>query len=288
MSGPMYTPFPKIVIRTPLFSVNKTNLSGCIENPDFREAIYIASPVLYDEMQKYLKGEITEAGERGRIESSLYRYLSRMTTRSTPFGLFAGCTVGNIDEETKIILTGTFNKHTRLDMLFLCTLSQELSKIPEIRNKVNYYPNSSIYPVGNKLRYVEYMYRKNERIHRISSVYNSGYLKEILRKAAKGCKLDVLLKYLTDNDIPDVDAGNFVNQLVESQLLESELTPSVTGEDYFGKIINILDGYNIQGKTVAALKEIQKNLSETNISGFDDFIIRNNINTCGQRNQYPI
>jgi len=159
----MYSPIQSFFVRTPhspFNSLKEESFETKILNLQVQEAIYIASPVLYVELQKYLKEKFTDKEEKQRIESSVYRYINRMSTRCTPFGLFAGCSSGVISGDITHISVGGFNRTTRLDMYFLCTLSQELSKLPEIKEKVKYYPNTTLYPLGKKYRYVEYKYIK--------------------------------------------------------------------------------------------------------------------------------
>ena len=259
----MYNLFDSFLIRTPRFSFNHfgtEQLEMQLLNQQVQEAIYIASPVLYAELQKYIAGTIKDTDEKQRIESSVYRYINRMSSRCTPFGLFAGCSTGSITGDTTNIIVSDYNRTTRLDMYFLCALSQELSKLPEIREKVKYYPNTSLYPVGKKYRYVEYQYKNSGRIHRISSVERSAYLDAILRMARKGVKTNELLTYLIENEIEREDALAFINELIDSQILVDELSPSVTGDDYFAQIIRILEELHISEGLLSALKEIQEML----------------------------
>ena len=137
----MYNYFNTFLIRTPYFSFNtlkETSLEIMIHNPEFQEAIYIASPILYAEMQKLLEGKKTNIKKTKKIELALYRYFSRMSSRCTPFGLFAGMSIGQITDDKTDIVLGDYKRLTRLDMHLLCTLSQELSKLPEIKWNINH------------------------------------------------------------------------------------------------------------------------------------------------------
>ena len=74
----MYHPFQSFFIRTPHSSFNslrEESFETKILNPQVQEAIYIASPVLYTELQKYVTGTIRDKEEKQRIESSVYRYI---------------------------------------------------------------------------------------------------------------------------------------------------------------------------------------------------------------------
>ena len=260
----MYNTFNMFFVRFPYYpfdSLEEESFETKILNQQVQEAIYIASPVLYAELQKYISGTINNPEERQRIESSVYRYISRMSSRCTPFGLFAGCSTGKTGDKTHIV-SGEYKRCTRLDMYFLCTLSQELSKLPEIREKVKYYPNSTLYPVGKKYRYVEYQYKKDRRFHRISSVERSVYLDTIIKIAKKGIKINDLLSYLNENDVEHDEAKGFIEELIDSQIIISELSPTVTGDDYFTGIIRSLEELNFNGILLSSLKEIHEMLRQ--------------------------
>ena len=268
----MYQSFNHFLFRTPLFSFDKLKkvsrekgeFTEILKNKYFQEAVFIASPELHKELLKYLEGKLTDKKESERLFDSLERYFSRMSTRCTPFGLFAGCSVGTIsnNEATTVILEDSIQRHTRLDMYYLCTLSQELSKIAEIKNNLTYYPNTTIYPVGNKLRYIEYEYSKKRRRHKISAVQQSSLLKKILKIAENGVKIAELSNYLITQDIPQEDALDFINELIDSQLLVSELSPSVTGDDFLDKIITILEALPVKSNILKQLNEIKTLLNQ--------------------------
>ena len=126
-----------------------------------------------------------------------------MSSRSTPFGLFAGISCGEIADKTNIDLPDISDnkRNLRLDMNYLVSLAIELSKIPEIKKQLKFYPNTSLYPVDDKLRYIEYEYIKSKRVHNIVAVDNSEYLENILKLAEKGKKIEQLSESLIDDEI---------------------------------------------------------------------------------------
>src|ERR1044072_246088 len=166
----------RLVLRTPRYPwtgyLSEVELKAWLDDDAFREAIYLASPVLHEECIKWKANLVTDRKAIEKISRSLGKYFIRMSSRCTPFGLFSGCAVVNWNETaTRLTVNDQkIGRHTRLDMHYLCTLSQELALLPEIRNHLRYFPNSSIYSIGDELRYVEYQYVNERRIHQISSV----------------------------------------------------------------------------------------------------------------------
>lgn len=228
--------FKSFIMRMPLYSFY--DITDPFFYLDFQEAIYIASPTLYKELIKYLTNTQIAEKEKKRILHSLERYLSRMSTRCTPFGLFAGCSIGEITESTEIVLKKSFIRKTRLDMHFLCTLYDSIIKIPEIRKEILFFPNTSIYSIGKKYRYIEYVYINTKRKYLITEIEKSQYIDKILKTAQKGATISTLTKVLVSDEISSEAASDFINELIDSQIILGELSQAVTGEDYLERVIN--------------------------------------------------
>src|ERR1051326_9554625 len=78
----------------------RTRLQSLVQRPEVQEAIWLASPDLMESLSRWWSDPESEKGQR--LEMAVYRYVARMTSRSTPFGLFAGCSVGRIGEGTRL------------------------------------------------------------------------------------------------------------------------------------------------------------------------------------------
>lgn len=271
----MYQPFEKIIFRTPAFSIEKwqsyiseiqnKNYDNILTDNYFLEAIFIASPVLFDEIGKYKTGKLPQKEEK-RLFSSLLRYLTRMSWRCTPFGLFSGCSIGKLSENTNVILLEkqNFKRITRLDMNYLCALIQNISQKEEIKFRLKYYPNTSLYTIGNWWRYVEYKFQNTHRKHSIISVDNSDYLNVVLHSAENGQTINFLANLLVKDDISFEDAKEFVLELIDNQILVSELEPMITGEDVLDTLTEKLFVINKDFSLINQLIEIQKLLKEIN------------------------
>jgi lantibiotic biosynthesis protein len=69
---------------------------------EVREALFVASPGLEEQLDRWSRDAESETGRK--IERSLARYFLRMAGRATPFGLFAGCSVGEMGDTTRLIV----------------------------------------------------------------------------------------------------------------------------------------------------------------------------------------
>jgi hypothetical protein len=250
----MYNSFPNFVLRAPLLSfssfeelTSKQNISDddfkkLFDKAEIKEAIFLATPVLFNELEKWLDNRIEDQGKIEKLKYSLLKYISRMSSRCTPFGLFAGCVVGEFDVETNIILDSISNnkRHTKLDMNYLVALSQNLVKIENIKKQILFFPNTSIYKSGGQLRYVEYEYINSVRQHNIMAVDDSIYLQKILKATERGKSMNEIIDLLVDDDNSFDEVTDFVEELISSQILISELEPSASGPEFLDHIKSVL------------------------------------------------
>lgn len=245
-----YRYFNSYCLRNPLFPfsffenltknerIEYDDLVQIWENNTIKEALFLASPVLYAELHKSFN-HVTITKNITKVHESFIKYLTRIATRCTPFGLFAGCSLGKITNNTAIKLNAisSFKRSTRFDMNVLVEFSQKLSENPAIKKQLLFYPNSSLYKAGNHLRYIEYTYIKNRRIHSIEAVDPTDYLTKILNFCNTGKRLSEIANILVSNEITIKEATAFVDELVENQLLVNELEPSVSGDDFLKQLI---------------------------------------------------
>ena len=86
---------PEFILRRPMldYSDRKLDVMEAAKNPSFREALYYASPKLYEELLKFDEGKLSPK-DTERMRRTLYKYYSRMCYRCTPFGSFSLCGVG--------------------------------------------------------------------------------------------------------------------------------------------------------------------------------------------------
>ncbi|MEO8516317.1 MAG: lantibiotic dehydratase family protein, partial [Flavobacterium sp.] len=256
-------PFSEYVLRTPLFSLDSyiDLLNGYtlekalayLENPFFKEAIYLASPellILFNRLKEH--PETLSQEKRVGLEFTLLKYISRISSRCTPFGLFAGCTVGGFSSETNIELKSyhQFERFTQFDTHFWIGFLQKIEKQKEYIHSLTYYPNNSIYSFGDFYRYIEYKYQDNKREHSISAILKSPVLEQVLQQVQKGSSVNEIVSHIADES-ERKEALLFIYQLIDFQFLVSELEAGVTGNDEMERVLNII-------KKIPSSENIQK------------------------------
>ena len=253
------------IFRTPILSLNNKQIQNmslldcCVlDNKLLFESTYLASPELSNLIGQ--NGKVKPLHDKLiKLQISILKYYIRMSTRCTPFGLFAGCGTGEIGEKSNIELSSVdnFRSNTRLDMNYLCALIKDVANIDNIKKQALYYPNTSLYLSGSDLRYTEYRFFKARRKYSISQVEQTGYLQEVLQKANNGATIDDLANLLIDEDITIEEAREFINELINNQILISELEPPVTGDELLGQFIGKLKKFRETEEIIVSLKKLE-------------------------------
>lgn len=299
--------FSSFIIRTPAYSIdfykNLTKersiepnaIKELVKDSQVNEALYLASPELYSEIQKWCEQEDYVIYKSEKIKLSVLKYLIRMSTRCTPFGLFAACGSGKLSDATKIIIDNNFTannnpfyRKTRLDMQFVANLYSKLAADVTIQDQLLFYPNSTLYQLGEFYRYVEYTLEDNKRKYSLEALKRTDYLDLIVQKASNGISKEELACCLITESISKNDALEFIEELISNQILISELEPQLTGSssenNLIGKVkkesettikfetlINEIEGELVKidaklGNDVSYYEDIIESLSKTKIS----------------------
>lgn len=273
MSKFPYKALEKFVLRTPSKSlsflrqlIDKENipekdLKEVCSDLYFQEALFLASPSLYNALIQWLGGKNLDKEKTEKLKNSLLKYISRMSTRCTPFGLFAGYSLGQFADSTAISLNhlSLYKKNTRLDTQYLVMLSQNFVKNKRIRNTLIFTPNTSFYKIGNQSRYIEYKYSAGlKRSYHIEAIENDLYFEYIITAARKGNTINNLALELInfDSEISIKEAKDYINLLVDNQILVSEIDPVIIGKNYFQIIKQAINSKIISNTLI----KIDKNL----------------------------
>lgn len=212
----------------------RERLRRLISRSEVIEALFVASPSLVESIPIWLSSP-TSARAR-KVERAIVKYLERMSTRATPFGLFSGCSVGQFDDRTKLELEGrgSYRRHSRLDMDYLFALAETLNRDEEVRARTLFRPNDTIVALGERYRYVEPQVRTARKRHyALAAVDATPYLRIVLERSSTGARIEDLIGDLVryDPELTESEAREYLAELVDAHLLVSDLQPPVTGRE---------------------------------------------------------
>ncbi|HEY6119368.1 MAG TPA: lantibiotic dehydratase, partial [Pyrinomonadaceae bacterium] len=232
-----------------------------------RDALFVASPNIIERFHLWTDEPDSERGRK--VEHVLVRYFSRMTGRATPFGLFAGVSVGTIRHQTQLLTAGRekYQRHTRLDMDYLFALAEALGRDPELRSQLTYHPNSSLYRAAGRVRYVESRLEDKVRSYHLVAVEETEYLNATLALSKTGATFSVLAAALVDDEISSSEAEEYVTQLIESQILVPEIRLPVTGPEPIHPLVDQLYSHANTVQFAEKLDLVRNSLSEIDKAG---------------------
>ena len=232
--------------------------------PEVSEAIFLGSPDLESRLSEGLPPPESDAGSR--LELAFARYFFRMAGRPTPFGLFGGISVGRVGDRTRLAIESrtSYERCSRLDMDYLSRLVSALERDPAVRKQLRFHPNTSLYEASGRLRYAESRIEGKGRTHHLVAVDLNEYLARALSLSRDGRLPSETASGLIEHD-PTIDAGAalaFVDELIDTQILVSELEIPLTAEDGLERLCERLQRIPSVADVVGRLRAAQAGLRE--------------------------
>lgn len=247
----------------------RERLREFVARREVREALFLASPSLEDSLEFWLAEPESERAQK--VERTLVRYLARMAGRATPFGLFAGCSVGTIADRTQLAVSGlaTYQRHTRLDGDYLSALTERLTQDPALQDHLLYRPNSSLYRCTDQFRYAESRLKDRVRSYHLVGIEATPHLDATLTRAARGARpidlADALVE--ADADIALEEALSYIRELITHQVLMPELAPRVTGPEPIHALVAQLAQQEQRTSAGSVLSRVRDELSTLDAAG---------------------
>ncbi|HEY9784954.1 MAG TPA: lantibiotic dehydratase [Candidatus Obscuribacterales bacterium] len=127
-----YEPIGGVLVRMPLLPIECNTLReprGLYEDAA-RLALFAASPSLYRSWTN------SEKREKSKTRLAVAKYMKRMSSRPTPYGLFAGVSWARISEATNIMRGTQVRLSVRPDSNWLCKLVERLEQDTDLREQL--------------------------------------------------------------------------------------------------------------------------------------------------------
>ena len=255
----LYEPLDFFVLRAPLLPLGayralggrasgavagsaETDTARLLASDDrVRRALAVGSLTLLDALTRS-EGDSSRAR---KTNSKLLRYLIRMATRPTPFGLFAGVALGEWGERTDLQLgSGSFRQRTRPDMAWLMQLVVQLEAIPEVRRQLRLVANPTAFIHAGRVFLAERVASGEPSTPPAVSIRATGVVRRALVEARAPLPYGALASSLLAST-PGATAEQIersLMQLWEQTLLLTDLRPSLTVESPARYVVERLAG----------------------------------------------
>jgi thiopeptide-type bacteriocin biosynthesis protein len=231
------------------------------ERPEVREALHLASPGL---LQRLAEGKPDD-----KVAASVTAYLVRMCTRATPFGLFAGCSLGSIGDTTALTVDGPdgTTRHSRPDTEVLAALVERLLNDASTRPAMAVEPNSSRYHAGGAMRIIESRSRDGRRTHHLVLIEDDAPLRCAMDAATGGRSVEEVADAVqAETGVEAAEARDYVDALIGARVLTPVAEPAVTGPEPLAHVLASLSGPGLAA-TSAALDRVSGELTKLDTAG---------------------
>ena len=262
-SRELYEPVGWIQVRAPMLPVEAYLAlapDGEID-PFIRTALAVGSRDLLSQLER--------PGSRGnkesrRLRAKLQRYLIRMSTRPTPYGLFAGVGLAELGDATDLrIADAPPRTRTRPDMQLLLELVARLEARPEVRRELRVFANGAVVQRGDRA-YLDERWRLGEDGDGAPVAIRAT---AAARRALALARTPVSWGKLADDLLAMPGATHekverMLEELFEQTFLLSELRPPLTHESPARHVADRLAGIATATREHAALATMLDAMAE--------------------------
>ena len=238
--------------------------------PEVREALFLASPSFLAEVDKWL------AGSRSRdatvLKQRLSAYCFRMASRVTPFGLFAGYSIGLIGDHTELRLPplSQYRRRTRLAGRVVSHLAKRQQQELANCGLGRYRRQSSLWRCGTSWHYIMEADASESGQGRLESVESTDYLDAVLLATANAsCTIpDIVSAVVAARpDVTSDEALEFVGELIDNGLLTDDSEPPLTGDDAGDVLLGFLGAAETPGHATATFRRCRSTLRRLDQKG---------------------
>ncbi|MBU5438433.1 lantibiotic dehydratase [Tissierella sp. MSJ-40] len=219
-------------------------------------------------LQKALNRDIKNKKKEKDYNLSLLKYITRASTRPTPYGLFAGVALGEFldyeKEDSIIIDEGKCIRDAKVDTYWICNLIHELEKNHEVLSKLQLQFNTICYKYGDRMK--NPYFSNHGSIDNLKNYVEENNIKyspliDIIKDNSKSfisyedLKFKICKKY---EGIPEEVVDKTLGMLVENEYLLTDLRLPAYCNDSLEHVIKKLENNKRIEDVTNNLKELKR------------------------------
>lgn len=220
------------------------------------EAIEVASPVLAQRVRAVCDGQLDEPRQVRRVVVSVARYLLRMTSRATPFGLFAGVAPARSGPRSAVRWKSRHRVVARVDAAWLAGVITRLETCIELRRRLLVVRNSLCFLRGDRLvvPWQQQAGGSGERDPAEISVRHTDAVAAVMHAADTPTLVADLAGKLSAKypETPRTVIEGMLSELVACRILLTSLRPPMTATDPLSHVLEQLDAVDAEAIPQAA------------------------------------
>ncbi|HEY1062480.1 MAG TPA: thiopeptide-type bacteriocin biosynthesis protein [Daejeonella sp.] len=202
----------RIILRVPRFPVNNASqtLDELLQNPVFRDALYLASDAMSDELKR-CDFQLSQCTEKMKL--SLMKYHKRICYRPTPFGAFAALALIKLKESKD---SGILINQQSFQTL---VVEKDILKTSvNFSSGKCYRINPFIYPYGTDFRILRKIENAKLSTFSISEIFGSDAIINLL-SGKQIISQSSLFELLQKSGVVMDDLAWYLNELLELQII---------------------------------------------------------------------
>ena len=222
------------------------------------EALFVSSPSLYDSILKIGKDDKKDQA----TFVSLYKYLVRASSRTTPIGLMANVALGHFsfDEESYIEKSDNVHKKLLISYSWIYKLVKDLQKNQNVLDKISVIWNKSTYATSSRIRNPNFA---NHGVTELNEHKNTSIrftkliqiIKDNTNSYKKYSELVDLIEICYEG-ISKEKIISTINTLIEKEYLFTELRVPVYCQNPAVYVLSVLKKNNLSEDLQCKLREI--------------------------------
>ncbi len=215
-------------------------LGDAVNDPRVRAALTVGNPAVMDALNR-----ADRVADGSRLARTLQRYLVRMSTRPTPYGLFAGVALVEWAGTTDVELgTARPRTRTRPDMQWLLALVFDIESDPAVRRHLSYVANPELTErAGRLFAPADSAGGTGDGTRSTVSVRATALVRRAVALSRSPIRHDDLVAELAAlARAPVARVEVLVEQLWQRRLLLTDLRPPLTNHDPAQYVANKLAG----------------------------------------------
>ncbi|RZK60250.1 MAG: hypothetical protein EOO91_02130 [Pedobacter sp.] len=220
------TPFDKIICRVPAFGVNQT-LAEVWE--ELKSKIDESSPDFHELIKTLKNNELPLIDDKTKF--TIWKYFNRARYRSTPFGSFASVSLVPLSfgSQERLVLNNEIKTHHWID--WGQKEKYQSNSLSEVNLLIS---NASIYFVAQEIRYL----KGTEGSFELAVVDALPELSAILINCKHKTSPERLYELMQHTFAMERKSTmGLLQQMINLQLLHTNLHANITGEDYFSRLL---------------------------------------------------
>ena len=232
----------------PALADNLQALAALAKRPEIRGAIANASAGLASRMEAFDPAD--QGAHNLKLAFSLYKYIARMSSRCTPFGVMASVSTLPVREGGSLELKGSVEVHARLDNHQVARLARHFQKLlidTDDYSGFRVRTCNTLYRIGGQLRYVLQREHEGANLYSLAEIDATETVCAVTEMARDWISIEALQeRCCSELDCSPAQAREFLHTLLQRQVLRTELDLVVTAG-------NCLDALLVRAERVPQL-----------------------------------